>query len=214
MKKHKKLIIFDFDGVIIDSFNVAFSILKDLNSKYGLFELKTKEDLENLFQGNIWENYKKLGLKENLKKIFIDEFKKNYEKRINELKIFPKIKILLDNLAKNFTLAIISSNHTNSIIKILNENGLRNYISYILGADLPGNKKEKIKNLLAQTKIPKSQAYLVSDTSGDVLEAKEMRIRAIAITWGYHSREILRRSKPDKIINKVNELMSYFYAKR
>ncbi len=210
--KQNKLIIFDFDGVILDSFEVAFSILSKLNKKYGLFPLEEREHLEDLFEGNVWENYEKMGLKGKIKKSFTEEFKQEYQKKKKELKFYSNISSLLKKISRRFTLAIISSNHSSSIKGLLQKNKLDGYISSILGAEMVGNKKKKIGFILDKLKITPNNTYFVSDTTGDIIEAKETNIHTIGVTWGYHSFERLEKSKPDKIVNAVKELESYLYA--
>lgn len=46
----------------------------------------------------------------------------------------------------------------------------------------------------------------VTDTVGDINEAKKLNIDAIGVTWGLHSREILEEAKPLAIIDTIEEL--------
>ena len=64
----KKVLIFDYDGVIINSLPVVLEILVKVGPKYGLKNVKTKEDLQdilvnevNKFNNAITESAKKLG---------------------------------------------------------------------------------------------------------------------------------------------------------
>ncbi len=48
----------------------------------------------------------------------------------------------------------------------------------------------------------------VTDTLGDLIEAKEVEVNSIGVLGGYHQRERLERGEPKKIIKSLDELIS------
>jgi phosphoglycolate phosphatase len=201
-------IFFDFDGVILDSFSVAFLILKSLNEKYELTPL-TEDKLMKLFEGNIWENYEKSGIGKN-KKEFQREFKVLYDERQIELKFFVGMRECIIKLAKKANLVIISSNYTQTIKNMLKAEKLNNCFQKVLGADVPGNKRTKIISFLRNKNISPSNTFFVSDTTGDIKEIEGLDIHTIAVSWGYHSKEQLELAHPDDIVYTPEELERYF----
>jgi phosphoglycolate phosphatase len=50
--------------------------------------------------------------------------------------------------------------------------------------------------------------FYVCDTAGDIREAREAGVKAVAVTWGWHPRERLERAKPDAFIEKSEDLLA------
>ena len=61
--------------------------------------------------------------------------------------------------------------------------------------------------LFDEYKLKPDECIFVTDTLGDLLEAKELNIGTIAVTWGYHEEERLKFGHPDIIINNFDELI-------
>lgn len=49
-------------------------------------------------------------------------------------------------------------------------------------------------------------AVMITDTSGDVLEAKPTGVKTIGVLWGLHDEEMLRIVNPEKIVKTPSEL--------
>ena len=104
MKQKNKIILFDFDGVIADSFNITFEINKIIDHK-----IVTKEDFQNLFDGNINDWTKEFSYGEEEIKRINNEFFAKYAPQVEKVKMIPGIKEVIVELAKTYTLLIISS---------------------------------------------------------------------------------------------------------
>jgi phosphoglycolate phosphatase-like HAD superfamily hydrolase len=53
-----------------------------------------------------------------------------------------------------------------------------------------------------------SECVFVTDTLGDMLEAKKEHVGAIAVSWGFHSREVLEKGEPFRILEMPSEIVS------
>ena len=198
-----KKIIFDFDGVILDSFDIVLRELGNLHQKFHLPEL-TKEKLSDLFDGNFWENHKALGLSEEDESKLKVELKDALARTQSEMPLFEDIKEVLKELSKSSQLVILSSNHAENIIKRLEYEEIRDAIEYVSGTETPGNKKEKVQEIIKNTEGP---IVFVTDTKGDLLEANDLDVTKIGVTWGYHSRERLTEGNPSIIVSAPKELL-------
>ncbi len=199
----KKVIIFDFDGVILDSFEIVLRELGNLHQKFHLPEL-TKEKLTELFDGNFWENHKALGLDEENENKLKEALKEALACTQTEMPFFNGIKEVIKELSKTFRLIILSSNHAENISKRLEHEGLGDAIVDVSGTETPGNKKEKIQEIIRNTE---GSVIFVTDTKGDLLEAKDLDVTKIGVTWGYHSKEKLMEGNPSIIVSAPKELL-------
>lgn len=191
-----KLIMFDFDGVIDNNYNLNFELCskKFLNI--------TIEEHKKQYDGNVHLERKKLKDRDtgfNFLKCLSDSRK--------DRKIEKETKSTLVNLAKSFKLGVISSCHEYGIKDYLKNNEIDNLFSFIYGLETHKLKTFKFKKILEELNLKKDECIFITDTLGDILEANEVGIQTIAVNFGYHERERLQKGNPIKIISRFEELI-------
>jgi phosphoglycolate phosphatase len=197
------VLIFDYDGVIVDSLDLFMRFFINACKRYGHPEISSKEEFLDLFKGNMYENMMKLAMTKTEISLIVDQVKKRLISHIKELFPFPGMKEILMELTKEHILCITTSNKTSVVEKFLAYNKV-SYFDTILGSDIHTSKIEKIKMI---KKIHSSTSYVfIGDTIGDILEGKQANVITIGVTWGWHSKEELQKSKPDYLIDSVSQL--------
>jgi len=205
----KKLIIFDFDGVLADSFDYFYSLIRSGMRHIGLSF--SKEQYRELFIGNVHQGFKNF-INDDKKYQDFSEFRKaNYDKYYYDeekgIKLFPETPAFLKKIGKKYLLAIASSGKQVNIKNLLKESGDENLFNLIL-ADSSHSKKGMIKEILNKLKIDPGQAFFVTDTVGDIKVAKECGLKTIAVTWGFHPLNILKTTKPNRVAKNLEELQT------
>ena len=106
MKNKIKTIIFDFDGVIGDSFNCVCEIIYKNCCNYTKHNLTLKKIKYEIRNTNLFEIIKKYKIKKIFIPLIVFKIKYDLKKRISKTKIFPQIKVTLKRLKnKNIKLA-------------------------------------------------------------------------------------------------------------
>src|SRR3989338_4967011 len=177
--KNKNVIIFDFDGVLADSFDYLYSLNRDGMGHIGLSF--TKEQYRELFVGNVHQGFKDF-INNDQKYLAFSEFRKaNYDKYYygegKGVKLFSEAPTFIKKIGKKYILTIASS-----------------------------GKQENIKDLLNKYQATPGQAFFVTDTVGDIKEAKKHGLKAIAVTWGFHSKRRILEDHPDHVATDFNSL--------
>lgn len=190
-----KAIIFDFDGVLADTFDKTLGICREL---FGDVSLETFLDHHN---GNVYEN-PIMHFTEEDKNYYTQE----YLKRANANYFFPLLEEL-EELSKNYKLFVVSSNSELCIKKYFKLTKTEKYFEKILGMETDKSKKKKFKLIFQGYNLQPSECIFITDTLGDLLEAKEVSLEAIAVTWGYHDKERLERGHPKFVINNFKDLV-------
>lgn len=193
-----KLIFFDFDGVLANTHIMCFEMHQELNPdiKWDFFQ--------SLSHGNFWELYNRAVSDNKIK--HNSNFQNMYNERIMDLKMPENLKKSIIKLSEKYTLHIISSTSKNQIIPFLQKESILDKFKSILGRDTHTSKVEKIKNLLGEHKISPKDAIFVTDTTGDIIEARECGVQSFGVTWGLHDREYLLKEKPLALVNTPEEL--------
>jgi HAD superfamily hydrolase (TIGR01549 family) len=196
MENEKKFIFFDFDGVIADSFSAAFAVNKMI------FPTSTEDDYRKRFEGNINEA---ASLKDE-PKTDVDFFTE-YTLLLPKCPIFEGMEEVVKKLAASHTLIIVSSTISDLIKEYLKSHQLDNYFTEVMGNDIHKSKITKIEMALSKYGMSEDDCLFITDTLGDIKEAHHVGIKAIAVTWGYQSRQTLELGQPSAIVDTPAELL-------
>jgi len=215
MQKKRKIILFDLDGVIADSFSIAFEINKIIDP---LVSVGTEDDYRKLFDGNINDWGKNSAVAEKEVKRIDREFFKRYIPQMKKVKMFPGIKNVIAKLGKKYILLIISSTITSPIYDFLKRNGILPYFDEVVGDNIVHtNKTERVKRVFNKYEVEDKDCVFITDTLGDMREAASLGIKSIGVSWGFQKRENLLKGKPFCIAEKPEELLgavlNYFKQK-
>lgn len=200
-----KLFLFDFDGVIVDSLAVYEKTVKENLQKIKQPIVKSREEFLELFEDNFYESLKNKG-------IDLDVFMKASEDilaqvKIKDMKPFPAVAQIIEELHKNHCLIVISSNDNASIKEALVFFNYDGYFKEILGSDFMFSKKEKILYAAKKYQTALNDIYYIGDTTGDIKEGKQAGVKTVGVTWGWHSKEKMASAKPDYLFDKPEELL-------
>ncbi len=203
----QRVFIFDYDGVIVDSLDVVYTIFTRNSKTYNLPPNITKDDIRKLFEKNIFQSLRELGLSSYKIYRLSRKFRQMQLEQEGDVPLFPGVEEFFRRLSGDgVTLAIISSNHKLVVLSLLKRHKLNQFFPYIIGSERKAGKSEKINNLVRLLKVDKENVTYVGDTVGDVHEGKESGVVTVAVTWGYHSEEKLRQASPDFVATSLKAL--------
>jgi phosphoglycolate phosphatase len=202
-----KVILFDFDGTIVDSVDVGITITNRLATTFG-FPPFDQETLDQL---------KQLGSREALKRskipvwklpFLIRRFTQELNREIPDLKLFPGMKeTLLELKQQGYILGIVSTNSVKNIQEFLRVQNLTSTFDLISASYALFGKSRLIQKIIRQRRLQPDQIYYVGDETRDIEAARKSGVQSIAATWGLNSVEILNENHPDFLINHPKELL-------
>ncbi len=210
--KGRKYVLFDFDGVIADSYAVGFETAKKLCPYF------TEKDFHSVFEGNAWERHAALMSREhgpecNHDLDWFSIFTPAFEEKAT---LFEGIREVIGKLSHEYILIIVSSTLTSPIQGFLEKHHIGRYFSEVMGADVHTSKHEKIHMVFEKYKTRATECIFITDTLGDMREARAAGVGAIGISWGFHSRETLEKGEPFRIVDNpagiVSAVFDYFAA--
>lgn len=174
----KKNVIFDFDGVILNSHKVKTDGFYELFKKYGktIGEKSKKFHLKNIGKSRyykfryIYKNYLKKRINAKIIKNLDKEFDDFVLKKIDVLKIPTTLKSFL-RLKKKYNFYVSTSTPTTKIKNILKRKKILNYFDNIYGS--PRKKVQHIKLIKRNKKI----TIFIGDSIEDFYAAKKENIK-------------------------------------
>ncbi len=210
-----KLIIFDFDGTIVDSspgiYNTANWSVKQL----GLKEETNTNQLRKFIGPPLKDCFK---YTYNLDDKYIDEacdiYRKRYfEKGQYDVKVFDGIEdVLLSLKEKGYILAIATMKYREIVFSMLKYLNLAKYFDYIDGTNIEGTKykAEILNEIILHFNIDKKNSILIGDTYHDESAAIESEIDFLAVSYGFGFNEKSKiNSSMIGIAPSTSDILSY-----
>lgn len=210
-----KAVIFDLDGVLINSLPFHYQSLKKLFSEYGIkysFEEYIKNDITagamNIIPRIIKEHRKELNMDSVINKRKIDFRmlleKKNHLAGKYPIKLYPGVLNLLKNLEKNgYKMAVASGGTRYFVNHILKKNRIDKYFDAIVtGEDHVKRKPHPDIFLKAsrRLKVKPAQCLVVEDSHDGVIAAKRAKMKVIG---HYNPKYKQYLSKADKVVRRM-----------
>ncbi len=203
-----KLVIFDMDGVIFDTTQIASE------NMFPDFPQFTHEVHLKMLEGNFHQemtNFKQL---HNYKDPKEDELKKRqqtFAEKKSHASIFPGMRELLENLHKQgYILVLNTSAWERNTLPLLEKNNVLGFFDYLATAEVSKDKIEKFKLIEQRYNSTNESSVFITDTLGDLKEAAQVGIKTICVTWGAHTRDYFLRETFDNlfaITKNSNELI-------
>lgn len=202
-----KHVIFDFDGTLVDSKDLAVEIFNQLADKYKLGKIK-EEEVEHLRTLSVMEKCKFMGVPLYLIPVLTMEVMKNYHKCIGSLRTFKGINDVIFQLKEqDLRLSIISSNSKKNVEQFLKNNDIDVFDNIYCLSSLFG-KDKAIGSFIKRYNLKKEELVYVGDEHRDVISCKANCVKVIAVLWGYDSLELLTKAGPDFMVKNPSEIIS------
>ncbi|MAF13988.1 MAG: hypothetical protein CMI53_03800 [Parcubacteria group bacterium] len=200
VKNNKKLILFDFDGVIVDTFDMIYPYNAKVDIKI------SREEYKDKFMGNIHESVKKM-MSPKEYQTRQKKWMEMYSKDVLRKGVVPGMSQAIKNLAKRYTMVMISSTINSPIHAYLELHKLHHFFDTVYGADVHINKGKKIEMIFKKYNTTSNDCIFITDTVGDVLEASSKKIKSIVVTWGFHEKERFTKTPPLAFVDNTKQLV-------
>lgn len=205
-----RLIVFDWDGTIIDSASTIAECIRDAAADLGL-AVPTLEQARHVIG---------LGLHDALRGAvpdlpaertpeFVARYREHFRARENAMGLFAGMRELIEGLRdQKKLLGIATGKSRRGLDRALDATGLRPYFVASRCADetQPKPHPAMLVELMDELDIAPAQALMIGDTSHDLDMARAAGVDAIAVTYGAHAEEGLRACGPRDCVASVAEL--------
>jgi len=207
-------IIFDLDGTLLNTLEDLMDSLNYALTCHG-YERRTLEEVR-AFVGN---GVKKLveralplhSTEEDIEQC-LASFTEHYSKNMqNKTRPYNGImELLLDLNRYNYKIAIVSNKY-DSAVKKLSMEYFGDFIDVAIGESKSVKPKPAPDSVFAAIKELGSElnkTIFVGDSDTDVQTAKNAGITCVGVTWGFRTRELLRKEGADYLIDTPKELLT------
>lgn len=206
----KKIIIFDFDGTIADSFPPMVKILKKQVKEMGYGDLTDKQieimrsmrplDIIAHFKFPFWKIPK-----------LIQTVREELFNQIDKVKMFQGINELINDLkTKKIKYGILTSNSKKTVEAFLNVNNLNGF-DFIESETNIFKKSSHLAFIIKKYFLNKKDVIYVGDEVRDIEACREVGVDVISVTWGYNSKVVLKKNNPTFIVDTPSEILKTLF---
>ena len=204
-----RCVIFDYDGVIVDSFHDMHAVYQVLCKELG-YDCPTDPEVFRSMYGRDYKTlYVSLGIPEELWEQGSRIYRREITKR--DPKPFPLIKQQLAALAKQYSLYVVSATFIEEVKSKLARHDLAGYFQGIYGRHgLPDDigKADTIRQILADEKVTPDQVIHIGDRNIDYEKSVQVGIpHTIILDYGWGNTlpdsQVIKVKRQEKLIDAI-----------
>ncbi|MGM0592979.1 MAG: HAD-IA family hydrolase [Pseudomonadota bacterium] len=206
-----KLLVFDWDGTLMDS---EAQIVACLRAAITDLELEPRDDdsLKNIIGLGLAEAISRLypGSDGSLHRAMVDRYRYHFLTACpTSAELFDGAEAVLERLAEaGYLLAVATGKGRQGLDKVLTETGLGGYFHATRCSDETFSKPHPLmlEQLMDELGAEPSETLMIGDTEYDMQMAGNARAHALAVSYGVHEKARLLQHKPLHCIDAIHEL--------
>lgn len=179
MKLKPKAILFDMDGVLVDSLDSWWLSLNSALEVYNQKKISRDEFIKKYWGHDLYDNIKKMKLP-----LEIARFCNNlYGNNIGRIKIYKETKPTLEKL-KKYKKAIITNTPKDCAIQILKKFDIEKFFEFVMTSDdvtMAKPNPEIVLKSCKRLKVDPKDIVLVGDTDSDVKAGRKAGCKVVGV---------------------------------
>ena len=210
ISKHTQLVVFDWDGTLMDSTGRIVSAMQTTARNLQL-PVPTEIDVKGIIGLSLDECYRRLFPDVNDHDWITKEYRYQYvEGDQTPTPLFEGAMETLEHLKnQGHLLAVATGKARYGLDRVLSESGLGHLFDVTIASDEARGKPDPdmLHKLLQHTGASPNDALMVGDTTYDLQMARSAGMDSIAVSFGAHTVDQLKSLSPIAIINSLQELI-------
>jgi phosphoglycolate phosphatase len=217
MKNDYSLIVFDWDGTLMDSvarivacMQAAMDDLGDTPKSPGeirdIIGLGLREAMQTLFPEGDAAHHRRLA----------ERYRYHYlEASPVESRLFDGVHEMLDELkSRKHKLAVATGKGRSGLDKVLQETGCVHYFNTSRCSDETSSKPDPrmLHEIMQELGVPAAETLMIGDTEYDMAMANNAGVSALAVSYGVHDTHRLCGCDPLDCVHSVRELRDWLLS--
>ena len=208
-----KLVIFDFDGTLADSFEWFLSVLDELAAKHK-FRTFDRAELDDLRGCSAAKVLGQVGVSRWRLPAIGRHLHQLAARDAGKIALFDGVERMLTSLAESGVIvAVVSSSAEANIRRILGPKNVARVSHFECGASLFG-KRTKLRKVLRRCRVKPAETLYVGDEVRDFEAARAELIPFGAVSWGFTHLHALRDCEPEEIFLTVEDITACVAGRR
>lgn len=209
--KHYKLVIFDWDGTLMDSVERIVSSMQSAAKTVGLL-IPSNDEVKQIIGLSLTTALKELFVAITDEQIdaMLVQYRYQYVEGDNTpTPLFDNAVNLLTQLRQeNKLLAVATGKGRRGLNRVLHDSETSGFFHTTRCAgEMPSKPDpQMLLSILAELDIAPHEAIMIGDTSHDLKMAQNAGVDSIGVTFGVHGKQVLEQYNPKTVVNSLIEL--------
>jgi phosphoglycolate phosphatase len=206
-----KLVAFDFDGTVADSFASFLTAFNQTAQTHGFRPLEP-EMLAEVRELTSQQLMRRLGIRFWKVPFIAAALRQHMQAQITEVALFPEMEALWRTLAAaGVELGLVTSNSLENVSRVLGPENLRRFRYVECGAGL-FSKRRRLRRLQKLSGLPPRALLFVGDEIRDAQAARSAGWDFIGVAWGYAAPAALQPFSVSPLFREVAEIRALVLA--
>ena len=202
------LLNFDFDGVVIDSFDRLLMQCKSAQADLNDGRPPTADDFRTIENLTFRDLARRLGMSAENEARFESRVYQIQEQDSSTCPLVPGIGSVIHALAETHIITVITSSDSAAVEAELTRHKLGwPVVARVLGPDFAAAKRDRILQARSAFCFDCQQTYMIGDAISDIREGQAAGVKTIAVTWGFQNKSLLVKENPAHMIDHPEELL-------
>jgi len=205
-------VLFDWDGTLLDSYRADRAAYRKMFHAVGV--AWDPAQLDEHYSPDWYRVYRAVGIPRHRWKEADRLWAKFYRKQKPVL--LSGARGVLRQLARRYTLALVSSGNRARVVRQLREFGLTEcFAARVCGEDAARRKPHPapLRKALRELRLPPEACVFVGDTAEDVEMARRAGVFVIAVLGPFPTHRRLRAARPDRLLDSVMDLPKFLNSR-
>lgn len=214
MRNNYDLLVFDWDGTLIDSIAWIVSCLQHAALENGL-DVPTAQAARDVIGLSIQAAMQELfpGITANKQERTVESYRERYFSRQNGPEdLFDGVHdMLLQLKQQGFQLAVATGKNRNGLNLALQHTRTEKLFDATRCADETASKPEPLMlhEIMRQLGVLPERTLMIGDSVHDLQMASNAQIASVGVACGAHSKEILQQYRPLHCLDQTKELLAF-----
>lgn len=219
MQRKRRVVLFDFDGTLADTWRDIASALNHTLTEAGLPPVEGPDvrywigaGVLPLLERTVPDARGDRALLDRLYGLFREE----YDRRCLETtELYPGIDACLAEL-EGAALAVLSNKPAYFLDRIIGGLDLKRFFPVVVGGDSLSVRKPDpalVRHVLDRLGVEPDEVWMVGDSAIDVETGRAAGAHTIGCAWGLRGRDELRRAGVDHLIERADEIPALVYGR-
>lgn len=199
-------ILFDFDGTIADSRELAFVIYNEVALRRS-FRTVHRDEIAELRLLTVKELLKRLEIPKRALPSLLREGLVEMRARIDQVEVVEGLAPVLRVMRNEVKLfGIVTSNSVENVELFLARHQLDDLFDFVVSSSKLSGKARHFRRAMEDHQLDPDQVVYVGNEIRDVKAARKAGIRVVAVSWGFNAGEALADAGPQRLVDAVKDL--------
>ncbi len=213
MPKRYEVLIFDWDGTLMDSAGHIVDSLQNACADIGVV-VPDERACRQIIGLGLTQALQALlpDLPDDQHPQLVDRYRHHYLGRDAEIPLFSGVQVGIHELhSAGFTLAVATGKSLKGLERALDYAQLRPYFSATRCADQTHSKPHPamVEEILDELKLERNKALVIGDTSHDMLMAANAGVDRLGVSYGAHHPDDLHGHTPLAVLDSFEEVKTW-----